>query len=129
VFARWQPDAVMHFAALSLVGEAMAEPLRYWRNNLCGSLNLIEVAVAAGCDAFVLSSTCAVYGEQDGVTLDESCPRVPVNAYGASKRAVEDALRDAGAAHGLRSVVFRYFNVAGADPDAEIGEHHRPRRI
>jgi UDP-glucose 4-epimerase len=126
VFARWQPDAVMHFAALSLVGEAMAEPLRYWRNNLCGSLNLIEVAVAAGCDAFVLSSTCAVYGEQDGVTLDESCPRVPVNAYGASKRAVEDALRDAGAAHGLRSVIFRYFNVAGADPDAEIGEHHRP---
>lgn len=126
VFARWRPAAVMHFAALSLVGESMAHPLRYWRNNVCGSLNLIEAAATAGCDAFVFSSTCATYGEQDGVTLDEGCPQLPVNAYGASKRAVEDALRDAGAAHGLRSVIFRYFNVAGADPEARIGEHHRP---
>jgi UDP-glucose 4-epimerase len=126
VFARWRPAAVMHFAAKSLVGEAMADPLPYWRNNVCGSLNLIEAAVAAGCDAFVFSSTCAVYGDQDGVTLDETSPQRPVNAYGASKRAVEEALRDAGAAHGLRSVIFRYFNVAGADPEAEIGEDHRP---
>jgi len=126
VFATWRPDAVMHFAALSQVGEAMQQPLRYWRNNLCGSLNLIDAAVAAGCLDIVFSSTCATYGEQDGVTLDEDCPQAPLNAYGASKRAVEDALRDAGAAHGLNHVIFRYFNVAGADPEGEVGEFHRP---
>jgi UDP-glucose 4-epimerase len=126
VFARWQPVAVMHFAALSQVGEAMAEPGRYWRNNLCGSLTLIEAAVAAGCLDFVFSSTCATYGEHDNVVLDEMTPQAPLNAYGASKRAVEDILRDMEAAHGLRHVIFRYFNVAGADPEGEIGEHHRP---
>ncbi|MCT4559057.1 MAG: UDP-glucose 4-epimerase GalE [Pelagimonas sp.] len=126
VFAKYQPAAVMHFAALSQVGEAMTEPGRYWRNNVAGSLTLIEAAVAAGCLDFVFSSTCATYGEHDNVVLDETTPQDPLNAYGASKRAVEDILRDFGAAHGLRHVIFRYFNVAGADPDAEVGEHHRP---
>lgn len=126
VFATYRPAAVMHFAALSQVGEAMAEPGRYWFNNVCGSLSLIEAAVAAGCLDFVFSSTCATYGEHDNVVLDENTQQLPLNAYGASKRAIEDMLRDFGAAHGLRSVIFRYFNVAGADPDAEIGEHHRP---
>jgi len=82
--------------------------------------------VAAGCQNFVFSSTCAVYGDQDGVTLDETSPQAPLNAYGASKRAIEDMLRDFGAAHGLRSVIFRYFNVAGADPEGEVGEAHDP---
>ncbi|SIS64132.1 UDP-glucose 4-epimerase GalE [Phaeovulum vinaykumarii] len=126
VFARWKPVAVMHFAALSQVGEAMAQPGRYWRGNVCASLNLIEAAVAAGCLDFVFSSTCATYGDQDGVVLDEDSPQAPLNAYGASKRAIEDILRDFEAAHGLRHVIFRYFNVAGADPDAEVGEFHRP---
>jgi UDP-glucose 4-epimerase len=126
VFARHRPAAVMHFAALSQVGEAMEDPGRYWRNNVCGSLTLIEAAVAAGCLDFVFSSTCATYGDQDGVVLDESSPQAPLNAYGASKRAIEDVLRDFEAAHGLRSVIFRYFNVAGADPEAEVGEFHRP---
>ncbi len=126
VFAAYQPAAVMHFAALSQVGESMQNPGKYWRNNVLGSLTLIEAAVAAGCLDFVFSSTCATYGEQDGVTLDESCPQEPINAYGGSKRAIEEILRDFEAAHGLRSVIFRYFNVAGADPEAEIGEHHRP---
>lgn len=126
VFARYRPVAVMHFAALSQVGEAMSEPGRYWRNNVCGSLTLIEAAVAAGCLDFVFSSTCATYGEHDNVVLNESTPQEPLNAYGASKRAVEDILRDFEAAHGLRHVIFRYFNVAGADPEGEIGEHHRP---
>ena len=126
VFARHRPAAVMHFAALSQVGEAMRAPARYWRNNLCGSLNLAEAAAEAGCRSFVFSSTCAVYGEQDGVTLDEESAQAPLNAYGASKRAVEDMLADVGAAAGLRRVVFRYFNVAGADPEAEVGEHHEP---
>ncbi|KIC10332.1 UDP-glucose 4-epimerase [Leisingera sp. ANG-M1] len=126
VFAKYQPAAVMHFAALSQVGEAMSEPGRYWANNTGGSLNLIEAAVAAGCLDFVFSSTCATYGEHDNVVLDENTPQLPLNAYGASKRAVEDILKDFGAAHGLRSVIFRYFNVAGADPEAEVGEFHRP---
>ena len=126
VFAEYKPQAVMHFAALSLVGEAMSNPGLYWRNNVAGSLNLIEAAVDAGCLDFVFSSTCATYGDQDNVVLDESSPQMPLNSYGKSKRAIEDMLTDFGASHGLRHVVFRYFNVAGADPDAEVGEYHRP---
>ena len=126
VFAAWRPVAVMHFAALSQVGEAMARPGLYWRNNVQGALTLIEAAVAAGCLDFVFSSTCATYGEHDNVVLDESTPQHPLNAYGASKRAIEDILRDFEAAHGLRHVIFRYFNVAGADPEGEVGEFHRP---
>ncbi len=126
VFAKYQPQAVMHFAALSQVGEAMAEPGKYWRNNVSGSLTLIEAAVEAGCLDLVFSSTCATYGDHDNVVLDEDTPQHPLNSYGASKRAIEDILRDFEAAHGLRHVIFRYFNVAGADPEAEVGEFHRP---
>ena len=125
-FAEYRPVAVLHFAALSQVGEAMAEPGKYWRNNVSGSLNLIEAAIDAGCLDFVFSSTCATYGDRDGEVLDEDTPQAPLNAYGASKRAIEDMLADFGASHGLRSVIFRYFNVAGADPEGEVGEHHRP---
>jgi UDP-glucose 4-epimerase len=125
-FAEYRPMAVLHFAALSQVGEAMAEPGKYWRNNVSGSLNLIEAAIDAGCLDFVFSSTCATYGDRDGEVLDEDTPQAPLNAYGASKRAIEDMLADFGASHVLRSVIFRYFNVAGADPDGEVGEHHRP---
>jgi UDP-glucose 4-epimerase len=126
VFAAYQPIAVMHFAALSQVGESMSAPGLYWRNNVMGSLNLIEAAVAAGCLDFVFSSTCATYGDQDNVVLDENSEQHPINAYGASKRAIEDILRDFEVAHGLRHVIFRYFNVAGADPEAEVGEFHQP---
>ncbi|WP_370343859.1 UDP-glucose 4-epimerase GalE [Pararhodobacter marinus] len=125
-FAEYQPVAVMHFAAFSQVGEAMSDPGKYWRNNVMGSLSLVEAAVAHGVLDFVFSSTCATYGEQDGVLLTEDCRQEPINAYGSSKRAVEEILRDFRAAHGLRTVIFRYFNVAGADPEAEIGECHRP---
>ncbi|MEL7026590.1 MAG: UDP-glucose 4-epimerase GalE [Pseudomonadota bacterium] len=121
-----QPAAVMHFAAFSDVGEATKDPGKYWRNNVAGSLNLIESMVAAGCLNMVFSSTCAVYGDADGVTLDETQPTAPLNAYGASKLSIEAMLKDFEVSHGLKSVVFRYFNVAGADPDAEVGEHHRP---
>ena len=126
VFAEHAPVAVMHFAALSQVGESMTDPGRYWRNNLLGSLTLVEAAVAAGCLDFVFSSTCATYGEQDGVTLDEDSLQAPINAYGASKRAIEDVLANFEASHGLRHVIFRYFNVAGADPEGEVGEFHQP---
>lgn len=126
IFAQYEPVAVMHFAALSLVGECMQDPGLYWRNNVSGSLNLIEAAVAAGCLNFVFSSTCATYGDQDNVVLDEDSAQMPINAYGASKRAIEDMLANFETAHGLRHVIFRYFNVAGADPDGEVGEFHRP---
>ncbi|MBN2630299.1 MAG: UDP-glucose 4-epimerase GalE [Rhodobacteraceae bacterium] len=126
VFATHRPVAVMHFAALSQVGESMTDPGRYWRNNVLGSLTLIEAACAAGCLDFVFSSTCATYGEQDGVVLTEDSAQHPINAYGGSKRAIEDILRDFSASHGLRHVIFRYFNVAGADPEAEVGEFHQP---
>jgi len=126
VFEQYQPVAVMHFAALSQVGDSMKQPGTYWRNNVEGSLNLIEATVAAGCKQFVFSSTCATYGDQDNVVLDENSAQHPINAYGASKRAIEDILRDFEAAYGLQSVIFRYFNVAGADPEGEVGEFHRP---
>ena len=126
VFARWRPEAVMHFAALSLVGDAMRDPGSYWRVNVLGALNLVEAALAADCRRFVFSSTCATYGDQDGVILDEQTPQEPLNAYGKSKLAIEQMLGDFGASHGLESVIFRYFNVAGADPEAEVGECHRP---
>lgn len=126
VFAKYKPVAVMHFAALSLVGQSMSDPGLYWRANVLSSLNLIEAAVAAGCLNFVFSSTCATYGDQDGVVLNEDSPQMPINAYGASKKAIEDMLANFGGSHGLKSVIFRYFNVAGADPDGEVGEFHQP---
>ncbi len=126
VFAKYQPVAVMHFAALSLVGESMEQPGKYWRNNVVGSLTLIEAAGAAGCKKFVFSSTCATYGDQDNVVLDENCAQMPINSYGASKRAIEDILANFGESDGINHVIFRYFNVAGADPQAEVGEFHRP---
>jgi UDP-glucose 4-epimerase len=126
VFAAYQPVAVMHFAALSQVGESISQPGAYLRNNVAGSLNLIEACVTADCGRFVFSSTCATYGDQDNVVLDETSAQMPINAYGKSKRAIEDMLRDFAVASGLRSVIFRYFNVAGADPEAEVGEFHQP---
>lgn len=126
VFAKYKPVAVMHFAALSLVGESMELPGKYWRNNVVGSLTLIEAAAAAGCKNFVFSSTCATYGDQDNVVLDEDCVQMPINSYGASKRAIEDILANFSQSDGINHVIFRYFNVAGANPQAEIGEFHRP---
>jgi UDP-glucose 4-epimerase len=126
VFAKHKPVAVLHFAALSQVGESMEDPGHYWHTNVTGSLNLIEATVAAGVRQFIFSSTCATYGDQDNVMLDENTAQFPINAYGASKRAVEDILRDFERRFGLRHVIFRYFNVAGADPDGEVGEFHQP---
>ena len=126
VFEKYHPSAVMHFAALSQVGESVRQPERYWRNNVLGSLNLIGAAVEAKCMDFVFSSTCATYGEHDGVLLSEDMRQNPTNPYGKSKLAVELMLEDFAASDGLRHVIFRYFNVAGADPDCEIGENHDP---
>ena len=125
-FSLYRPVAVMHFAALSIVPDAMRDPGRYWRVNVTGALNLIEAAIAAGCLNFVFSSTCATYGDHDGVMLDEDTPQRPLNAYGASKRTIEEMLHTFSASAGLQHVIFRYFNVAGADTAGEIGEQHRP---
>jgi UDP-glucose 4-epimerase len=124
--SEWQPVSVMHFAALSLVGESMRDPGRYWRVNVTGALNLIEATVAAGIRSFVFSSTCATYGDQDGVLLNEETLQRPINAYGASKKAIEEILANFTDSHGLNHVIFRYFNVAGADPEGQIGEIHDP---
>jgi UDP-glucose 4-epimerase len=125
-FAAHRPQAVMHFAALSEVGESARQPDRYWRNNLVGSLNLAGAARAHGVQAFVFSSTCATYGAARGDCLAEDDPQAPISPYGRTKLAVEHMLGDFQGAFGLRAAIFRYFNAAGADPAREIGEDHRP---
>lgn len=126
VFAAWRFEAVFHFAALSLVGESMREPLRYCAENVSNSLRLAEAAVKAGCLRFVLSSTAALFGNPERTPIDEAAPLAPTSAYGDSKLMVERGLAWADGAHGLRSACLRYFNAAGADPQERIGEDHEP---
>lgn len=123
-FSEVRPDAVMHFAALSNVGESVQKPELYWRNNVAGTMNLLDAMREAGVDKLVLSSTCATYGEAQR-EMTEDHPQAPLSPYGQSKLAMERMALDY-ARHGLRTVMFRYFNVAGADPEAEIGEAHDP---
>ena len=126
VFEKYQPFSVMHFAACSQVGESVIDPVKYWRNNVIGSLNLFQACVSFGCQNVIFSSTCATYGNQDNVVLNEKSKQYPCNAYGASKRAIEEILVQLSIASDLKYAIFRYFNVAGADPEGEIGEFHRP---
>ena len=126
VFAARSFDAVMHFCALSLVGESVREPLAYYRNNVSGTLNLLEAMQRAEVKKLVFSSTAAIFGEPEQALIDESHPARPINPYGRSKWMVEQILADAAAAWDLRSVSLRYFNAAGASPSAEIGESHDP---
>ncbi len=126
IIAKYQPQAIMHFAAFTYVGESVSDPGKYYRNNVVGSLNLIEAARDHGISSFVFSSTAAVYGISDRMPIVEEMPRQPVNPYGVSKSMVERMLADFGQAHGLRSIALRYFNAAGADPENEIGEDHDP---
>jgi UDP-arabinose 4-epimerase len=126
VLAVHNPSAIMHFAAFAYVGESVTNPGRYYRNNVAGSLTLLEAARDHGIDQFIFSSTCAAYGIPDRLPITEETPQQPINPYGASKLMVERMLTDFGAAHGLRSIALRYFNAAGADLDGEIGEDHDP---
>ena len=126
VIAAQSPAAIMHFAAFIAVGESVTDPGKYYRNNVAGSLNLIEAARDHGLGAFVFSSTAAVYGIPDTVPIPESAAKQPINPYGETKWMVEGMLRDFGAAHGLKSTALRYFNAAGADPDGDTGERHDP---
>src|SRR5882724_1528200 len=121
-----RPTAVLHFAALALVGESTAHPERYYAVNVGGTLNLLEAMRAANLRRIVFSSTCAVYGEPDRVPIVEDTPKGPINPYGASKLACERMMEDFDQAHSIRSVRLRYFNAAGADPASETGEWHDP---
>ena len=118
--------AVMHFAAYAYVGESVTNPAKYYRNNIVGTLTLLEAMVAAKVPYFVFSSTCASYGVPQFLPLAEDHPQNPINPYGHSKLMVEQILRDFEVAYGLRSVIFRYFNAAGADPEGRVGEDHNP---
>jgi UDP-arabinose 4-epimerase len=118
--------AVMHFAAFAYVGESVTDPALYYRNNLAGTLSLLDAMVDAGVDKIVFSSTCATYGNPPKVPMRETTPQLPVNPYGETKLAIERALHWYDQAYGLRSVSLRYFNAAGADPEGEIGELHDP---
>ena len=126
VFERYRPVAVMHFAAFTSVGESVADPGRYYRNNVGGTLALIEAMVAHDVRRFVFSSTAAVYGLPGRVPVTEGAPAAPINPYGHSKHMVEQILADFEAAHGITSAMMRYFNAAGASPEGEIGEDHDP---
>jgi UDP-glucose 4-epimerase len=116
----------MHFAAYAYVGESVSQPDKYYRNNVYGSLVLLEAMVAANIKKFVFSSTCASYGVPQQIPITETHPQDPINPYGATKLMVERILQDFDIAYGLKSVIFRYFNAAGADPSGQIGEDHLP---
>jgi len=126
VFARHRIDAVMHFAALTYVGESVEDPATYYTNNVLGCINLLSAMRAAGVDKIIFSSTAAVYGDPREIPIPEDHPRDPINPYGMTKYVMERAMEDFSVAYGLRFVALRYFNAAGADPDGELGERHEP---
>lgn len=127
VLRREKIDAVLHFAAYCYVGESVRKPAKYYANNVLGTLRLAEACVRVGVKAFVLSSTCATYGEPSRIPIDETTPQQPVNPYGRSKLIAEWVLSDLAAANPeFRPVFLRYFNAAGADIDGVLGEDHDP---
>lgn len=119
-----RPDAVMHFAAYALVGESMADPMLYFRNNVAGGVHLVEAMIAAGVKPIIFSSTCATYGQPDRMPMTEDLPQRPTNPYGESKLMLETLLRWNEQVHGLRPVFLRYFNACGATE--KYGEDHDP---
>ncbi len=119
-------DLIMHFCAKSLVGESVQKPALYYRNNVVGTLNLLDAMVETGHDKLVFSSTAAVFGMPEKDEIDEQHPRFPINPYGQSKKMIEDVLGDYHEAYGIKSVALRYFNACGADPEGDIGERHEP---
>ena len=119
-------DAVIHFAAFSQVAESMRDPSRYYRNNVCGTMNLLDSMKSHDVDRIVFSSTAATYGEPEYTPIDEKHPQNPINPYGYTKLAIERMMDDYDSAYGIRSVRLRYFNVAGADHLGRTGESHDP---
>lgn len=126
VMRRERVEGVIHFAAKSQVGESVRDPGLYVRNNVGGTLNILEAMRDEGVPRLVVSGTCAVYGQPERVPITEDAPLAPVSPYGATKLFMERMLADFAAAHGIASVVLRYFNAAGADPEGESGEWHDP---
>jgi UDP-glucose 4-epimerase len=119
-------EAVMHFSAYAYVGESVTDPAKYYRNNVVGTLTLLEAMLTASVKKFVFSSTCATYGVPEFVPIPETHPQNPINPYGATKLMVERILADFDVAYGFKSVRFRYFNAAGANPNGLLGEDHNP---
>ena len=126
LFASRNIAAVMHFSAYAYVGESVTDPAKYYRNNVIGTITLLEAMIASSIKQFVFSSTCATYGVPHTVPITEDHPQNPINPYGATKLMVERILQDFDVAYGLKSVYFRYFNAAGADPTGLLGEDHNP---
>jgi UDP-glucose-4-epimerase GalE len=119
-------DAVMHFAAFAYVGESVTDPAKYYRNNVTGTLNLLDAMREAGVGKIVFSSTCATYGIPDRVPMTEATPQNPINPYGYTKLVIERALADYARAYGIGAAALRYFNASGAADDGSIGEDHDP---
>jgi UDP-glucose-4-epimerase GalE len=126
VLKQYNPVAVMHFAAFAYVGESVVDPGKYYRNNVAGSLTLLEAMRDRKVDTVIFSSTCATYGIPEAVPIREDAPQRPINPYGAAKLMVERMIQDFAAAHTLKFALLRYFNASGADPDNQIGEDHDP---
>ncbi len=126
VIEKYAPDAVIHFAASAYVGESVQNPAKYYNNNVCGTLSLIDACRQTGLRNVIFSSSCAVYGVPSVLPIDETMPKAPINPYGMTKLIGEHMLADYAAAFGLRYVALRYFNACGADPDGELGEWHVP---
>ncbi len=125
-FKNYNIQAVIHFAAYAYVGESVINPAKYYRNNVVGTLTLLETMLREGVKKIVFSSTCATYGIPQIFPIPETHPQAPINPYGMSKLIVEKILQDFDQAYNLKSVIFRYFNAAGADPNNQLGEDHQP---
>jgi UDP-glucose-4-epimerase GalE len=126
ILKTFKPDAVIHFAAHAYVGESMQRPEKYFRNNVTGTMNLLEALITDGSRPFIFSSSCATYGLPTRIPITEEEPQTPVNPYGETKLMVERALAWYGEIYQLPWVALRYFNAAGADPDGDLGEVHDP---
>jgi UDP-glucose-4-epimerase GalE len=126
IFSTYNIDGVVHFAAFCFVGESVTDPLKYYANNTAAPLTLLKAMRNHGCDKFILSSTCATYGDPQEIPMPETHPQQPINPYGHSKLMLERILRDCDEAYGLRSVRLRYFNASGCSLDGLIGEDHEP---
>ncbi|MGO7116233.1 UDP-glucose 4-epimerase GalE [Rhizobium leguminosarum] len=124
--AEFSPDCVIHCGANAYVGESVEMPRKYYRNNVVGSLTLLEACLDQDIDRIVFSSSCATYGVPASLPIREESPQHPVNPYGRTKLIFEMALEDFAAAYGIRFAALRYFNAAGADPDGELAERHQP---
>jgi UDP-arabinose 4-epimerase len=126
LFVRYRFSAVIHFAAYAYVGESMEDPGKYYENNVAGTISLLQAMRRNRCGNIIFSSTCATYGVPGSELIDENTVQLPINPYGRGKLMVETILRDFEAAYGIKYGILRYFNAAGADPWAEIGEWHEP---